>query len=116
VGLLDWPAPPFAWLDGLWCSAFAPCAGSALQKRQWWNSLIGNPIGYLPESSPLEWIDLDLPEKEYLPFGPTWLRASYVRLLACCSPTPSSIKDAAVEGLTGKHSTRAGSAARDSSR
>jgi hypothetical protein len=49
-----------------------------IHKRQWWNTLIGNPIGYLPESSPLEWIELGLPQREYLPLGPTWLRAWYV--------------------------------------
>jgi hypothetical protein len=49
-----------------------------IHKRQWWNALIGNPIGYLPDSSPLEWIELGLPEREYLPLGPSWLRAWYV--------------------------------------
>lgn len=49
-----------------------------IHKRQWWNALIGNPIGYLPDSSPLEWIELGLPQREYLPVGPSWLRAWYV--------------------------------------
>jgi hypothetical protein len=49
-----------------------------IHKRQWWNALIGNPLGYLPESSRLEWIELGLPQREYLPFGPPWLRAWYV--------------------------------------
>jgi hypothetical protein len=48
-----------------------------IHKRQWWNALIGNPIGYLPDSSRLEWIELGLPQREYLPLGPSWLRAWY---------------------------------------
>jgi hypothetical protein len=47
---------------------------TSLHKEQWWNALIGNPLGYLPEDSPLEWIELDLPRKEVLPVGPWWLR------------------------------------------
>ena len=49
-----------------------------IHKRQWWNALIGNPIGYLPDSSRLEWIELGLPQQEYLSVGPSWLRAWYV--------------------------------------
>ena len=48
-----------------------------IHKRQWWNVLIGNPVGYLPASSRLEWIELGLPQREYLPLGPSWLRAWY---------------------------------------
>jgi hypothetical protein len=48
-----------------------------IHKRQWWNALIGNPLGYLPDSSRLEWIELGLPQREYLPLGPPWLRAWY---------------------------------------
>jgi hypothetical protein len=57
-----------------WLSAPVP----TIHKRQWWNALIGNPLGYLPDSSRLEWIELGLPQREYLPFGPAWLRAWYV--------------------------------------
>jgi len=45
-----------------------------VHKRQWWNALIGNPAGYLPPASPAEAIDLDLPKKQMLPFGPGWMR------------------------------------------
>ena len=54
----------------------APVA--TMHKREWWNALLGNPAGYLPESGLLERIDLDLPAKEYLPVGPAWLKAWYV--------------------------------------
>lgn len=45
-----------------------------IQKRSWWNILIGNPGGYLPADGPIDRIDLDLPRIVYLPFGPDWLR------------------------------------------
>lgn len=45
-----------------------------LHKRQWWNSLIGNPAGYLPEHSPLEAVEFPLPAKHYLGVGPEWMR------------------------------------------
>jgi hypothetical protein len=50
----------------------------ALYKKQWWNALIGNPAGYLPDNFPVDTIVIDLPVQEYLPFGPDWLRAWYV--------------------------------------
>jgi hypothetical protein len=47
---------------------------TSLHKEQWWNLLIANPLGYLAEDSPLEWVEIDLPRQEVLPFGPWWLR------------------------------------------
>jgi hypothetical protein len=45
-----------------------------IEKRAWWNALIGNPGGYLPANGPIDRIDLNLPRMVYLPFGPDWLR------------------------------------------
>ncbi len=45
-----------------------------LHKYQWWNLLLGNPAGYLPDDSPVQRISLELPEKEFLSFGPSWIR------------------------------------------
>jgi hypothetical protein len=45
-----------------------------VEKWSWWNALIGNPLGYLPESSPIDRIAIGLTESEYLSFGPAWLR------------------------------------------
>lgn len=45
-----------------------------LHKRQWWNLLVDNPAGHLGESSPAEAIQIDLPEHQYLPWGPASLR------------------------------------------
>ncbi len=49
-----------------------------IHKKQWWNRLIGNPIGYLPADGDIDAIEIDLQEKEYLGFGPAWLRPWYV--------------------------------------
>src|SRR5918999_2835086 len=40
---------------------------STVHKREWWNTLIGNPAGYLPEEWPVERVEIDLPRNEYLP-------------------------------------------------
>jgi hypothetical protein len=66
-----------------------------IHKRQWWNALIGNPIGYLPDGGPLEWIELGLPQREYLPLGPAWLRAWYVVFFGVLLAASLAIKAAA---------------------
>jgi hypothetical protein len=45
-----------------------------IQKRVWWNRLIGNPLGYLPDDGPVERIDIDLPPRHVLSVGPEWVR------------------------------------------
>jgi hypothetical protein len=47
-----------------------------LHKRQWWNVLFGNPIGYIPEGSFLERVEIALPENKYLNLGPEWMHSS----------------------------------------
>ncbi len=47
-----------------------------LHKRQWWNVLFGNPIGYIPEGSILEKVEIALPENKYIKFGPEWMHSS----------------------------------------
>jgi hypothetical protein len=51
-----------------------PIAIPQIHKRLWWNSLVGNPLGYLPQTGPVESVALDLSERHYLPIGPGWLR------------------------------------------
>lgn len=45
-----------------------------IHKRQWWNTLIANPAGYLPDEAPIERIDFKLPAQELIPVGPSWAR------------------------------------------
>lgn len=47
---------------------------SIIHKRAWWNALIGNPLGYLPDDGPIGRITIELPEKRYLAVGPDWAR------------------------------------------
>ena len=46
-----------------------------VEKRQWWNAIIGYPAGYLPEQGPIDSVTIALPERQYLPVGPNWLRS-----------------------------------------
>lgn len=93
--------PPLRWVpggartlgDGRWTVAW-PDAGAALElrdpdqlllalplaapvgvvhQRRWWNSLLGNPAGYLPPGA-VDAVAIALPARTYLPFGPAWLR------------------------------------------
>ncbi|MDN5872008.1 MAG: hypothetical protein L0H73_14975 [Nitrococcus sp.] len=43
-------------------------------KWQWWNALIGNTVGYLHRNAAVDRIEVALPDKEYVGFGPSWLR------------------------------------------
>lgn len=45
-----------------------------IHKRKWWNTLIANPAGYLPQEGGLNSIHVAMPRKEYLPFGFGWMR------------------------------------------
>ena len=47
---------------------------SVVHQRRWWNALIGNPAGYLPSPGDVDVVELDLPQPEFLPLGPEWLR------------------------------------------
>jgi predicted AlkP superfamily phosphohydrolase/phosphomutase len=45
-----------------------------VHQRRWWNTLFGNPAGYLPSPGDVDSINMELPKREFLPFGPGWLR------------------------------------------
>ena len=46
-----------------------------ITKKPWWHWLAANPIGYLPDSAPLQHVRIALPERHYLGFGPGWMRS-----------------------------------------
>lgn len=48
---------------------------TTLHKKQWWNELIGNPLGYLNDGSPIESVTIALPRQEFLNVGPWWVRS-----------------------------------------
>jgi hypothetical protein len=45
-----------------------------IEKRAWWNRLIGNPLGYLANDSPVERVEISLEKQQYLSIGPDWIR------------------------------------------
>src|SRR3546814_16772176 len=45
-----------------------------IHKWRWWNALIGNPAGDLPQEAPVERLEIELPRLEVLGIGPSWLR------------------------------------------
>ena len=57
-----------------------------VHQREWWNSLIGNPGGYLPKPGDVAAVQIGLPQPTVIPFGPDWLRgwipASLIVLVA----------------------------------
>lgn len=46
-----------------------------IHKRRWWNTLVGNPAGYLGDGSAIDSVSLGLPRQDVLGFGPTWARS-----------------------------------------
>jgi hypothetical protein len=59
-----------------------------VHKKAWWNSLIGNPNGYLAGDASADEVRFNLPEITYLNFGPGWIRTwefSYFLVLIICS-------------------------------
>lgn len=54
-----------------------------IEQRRWWHWLIANPLGYLPDDKPVQRVEISLPERSYLPFGPPWMRTWLALLLPC---------------------------------
>jgi hypothetical protein len=49
-----------------------------INKWQWWNVIIPSPYGYISNNADVEMIWINLPMREYLTFGPWWLRSWFV--------------------------------------
>lgn len=45
-----------------------------IRKRSLDAALISSPLGFLPDELPIERIELDLPQRQYLDWGPGWMR------------------------------------------
>jgi len=46
-----------------------------IHKKQWWNTLIGNPAGYLTDDSDINSISFDFKPQQIIGFGPPWVRS-----------------------------------------
>jgi hypothetical protein len=64
-----------------------PLAIPQIHKQMWWNSLLGNPLGYLPRHSTVDLVEIDLPSRQYLPGGPAWFNGwlTLFFIVATCS-------------------------------
>lgn len=45
-----------------------------IHKKRWWNLLMANPLGYLPEEGKTDVIYIELPEAVIIDSGPAWMR------------------------------------------
>jgi hypothetical protein len=45
-----------------------------IHKKKWWNLLMANPIGYLPDDGKTDVIHIALPEPVMIAAGPAWMR------------------------------------------
>ncbi|HMR33549.1 MAG TPA: hypothetical protein PKA13_19835 [Geminicoccaceae bacterium] len=45
-----------------------------VHKRRWWNWLLGNEAGYLPDDGPADTVRFGLEPREVLSVGPSWVR------------------------------------------
>lgn len=45
-----------------------------IHDKRWWNVLMANPLGYLPDGLGVQAVHIGLPERNYLGFGPDWMR------------------------------------------
>ena len=45
-----------------------------IHKKKWWNLLMANPLGYLPEDGKTDVIHINLPEPNIIGSGPGWMR------------------------------------------
>ncbi len=88
-----WPAPGqtvrLIGEDGREVFALPPAAPvPVIHRRRWWNVILGNPIGYLPEEGALDRIEYELPPIIYVDLSPAWLgswEAIFFTVLLFCS-------------------------------
>ena len=74
---IQWPAEPVTLKDNNDAALFdLPLSHRVpvVHRKLWWNSLIANPNGYLPEDSAVQEVSFEFQRIEYLEFGPGWMR------------------------------------------
>ena len=47
-----------------------------IHKKRWWNWLMANPAGYIAPESATDVVTVELPQHQYIGFGPDWMRGS----------------------------------------
>lgn len=76
--IVNWPAEGQSLVlhDGSQALLALPLghAVPVIHKERWWNLLMANPLGYLPQDGQADVIHIELPEQAVLGFGPGWMR------------------------------------------
>jgi len=76
--LIKWPSPgqPLTILEGQQPLLVLPLEHDIpiIHKKRWWNLLMANPLGYLPEDAKTDVIHIGLPETVIIAAGPDWMR------------------------------------------
>lgn len=76
--LIRWPSEtrPLTMSDGHETLLVFPLTHDVpiIHKKRWWNLLMANPMGYLPEHGETEVVHIELPEKVFIGAGPGWMR------------------------------------------
>lgn len=76
--LIEWPSEgqPLTLSDGREAILELPLAHDVpiIHKKRWWNLLMANPIGYLPEGGVTDVVHIELPEQTIIGAGPDWVR------------------------------------------
>ncbi|MFO1067105.1 MAG: hypothetical protein U1E14_01100 [Geminicoccaceae bacterium] len=75
---IAWPAPggEYQVADSTGTIFAAPATATPptiVHKRVWWNVLLGNEAGYLPDSAAVDAIHLAVPSRELWSVGPSWM-------------------------------------------
>jgi hypothetical protein len=53
-----------------------------VHRRAWWNALIENPLGYLPDNGPIAQVEIGLPIQRFITMGPDWVHGWEVPFIA----------------------------------
>lgn len=51
-----------------------PPQGQGLGRKVWWNMVLGNPMGYLSDDASINSVEFNFERREFISFGPGWLR------------------------------------------
>lgn len=65
---------------------------TVISQKSWTHWLYANPVGYLPDDGPVASVRLDLPHREVLPFGPSWLRTWHLFFMTVLSVAALGVK------------------------
>lgn len=69
-----------------------PAARTRVGQPNWTHWIFANPAGYLPESSDVRRVELELPRRMVLPWGPDWMRTWHPLFLVVITVAAGGVK------------------------